>query len=471
MVSLNTPSWTPRLALPLLVLSVALALAVSATSGGSVQAAAGDVAFDPVVDVQLNAAGIDVTWTSADEEDGQVEWGTDGTFPNTANDVRPADFADRLNKRSHRVSISGVTGGATINYRIVSGGVTQSTQSVTIPSNPLVSAATLLLGSVTYPDGSAVRECLVDMRVSQVTFGAPLFSLYVNGLTDGGSYTLDITNIRQDPANVIPGLGPFNNNFDNALTYDVASANATIYVTAKCDNDQQGSTSITTDSADTAGGNYINVDVQVTQPPTLSIADVTVNESAGTATLTVTMSKAAAGDVDFDFATADGTASAGDDFGAQGSGAQVSGTATIPTGQTTTQLTVAIIDDSTEEADETFTVALSNPTGGAVVSSSNGTATVTIPANDIPPSTISINDVSVAEDVGTVMLTVSIDKVSAGDITVEVASADGGAKAPGDYEATSTTVTIPAGQTSSKVSVAIVDDTTEESNETFDVKL
>ena len=114
-------------------------------------------------------------------------------------------------------------------------------------------------------------------------------------------------------------------------------------------------------------------------PPTLSIADLTVSEGAGTATLTISLDAATTSAVTVDYATADGTATAPGDYTA------TSGTATIPAGQTSATIAVPIIDDSLDEPDETFTVTLSNQTAGAVVSPTAGTATVTIVDNDAPP--------------------------------------------------------------------------------------
>ena len=395
-----------------------------------------------------------------------MEWGTDGTFPNTANDVRGA-LAGRLNKRTHKASISGVTGGATINYRIVSGGSVFPQDPITIPSNPLVSAATLLLGSVTYEDGSAGRECLVYMRVSQITFGAPLYSLYVNGMTDGGSYTLDITNIRQDPANVIPGLGPFNNNFNNALTYDVASQNATIEIIAGCDGQRYGSASVTSGNADTAGGNYINVDVVVLEPlaaPTFSVDSVTVNEGDGTATTLLRLNPVSDVETSIEWRTEDGTAVSTEDYTAQ-----ASTTETFAAGQATTSISVPITDDALDEADESITIIIGNATGGAEVGSGG---TVTIEDNDANP-TVSVEAAkSVIEgNSGTtaVDITVNVAPVNGADVTVTFSTSDGTATSGDNDFVTASTVVIPAGDTSGTATVDVNGDTNYEADEDFTV--
>ncbi len=71
----------------------------------------------------------------------------------------------------------------------------------------------------------------------------------------------------------------------------------------------------------------------------------------------VTLSRAASGPVSVDYATADGTATAGEDYTA------TSGTLTFAPGETAKTVTVAILDDAIDEGKETFVLRLSNPKG------------------------------------------------------------------------------------------------------------
>ena len=95
----------------------------------------------------------------------------------------------------------------------------------------------------------------------------------------------------------------------------------------------------------------------------LSINDVTVSEGNNGSTdavFTVTLSNASAAPVSVDFASSDGTATVADnDYTA------VNGTLTIPAGQSTGTITVQINGDARDELNtETYSVTLSNPTGG-----------------------------------------------------------------------------------------------------------
>ena len=74
------------------------------------------------------------------------------------------------------------------------------------------------------------------------------------------------------------------------------------------------------------------------------------------------------------YATSDGSATAGADYTA------TSGTLTFAAGETEQTVAVAVLDDAHDDGGETFTLTLSNPTGG--VSLADGTATGTIENTD-----------------------------------------------------------------------------------------
>jgi len=91
-----------------------------------------------------------------------------------------------------------------------------------------------------------------------------------------------------------------------------------------------------------------------------------------------------------------------------------------------------------------------------------------------PLPTLSINSVSLPEgNSGTTafVFTVTLSAASASTVTVNYATADGTATAPGDYAATSGTLTFAPGVTTQTVTVNVVGDTTPEGNETFTVTL
>ena len=87
-------------------------------------------------------------------------------------------------------------------------------------------------------------------------------------------------------------------------------------------------------------------------------------------TFTVSLNHPPVHTVTVDYTTADGTASAGSDYGAK------SGTLTFPKGATLRAVVVFVKGDRVPETDETFFVNLSNPSSNAVVADSQGRGTI-----------------------------------------------------------------------------------------------
>jgi acetyltransferase-like isoleucine patch superfamily enzyme len=141
-------------------------------------------------------------------------------------------------------------------------------------------------------------------------------------------------------------------------------------------------------------------------PPTISINDVTVGESDGTALFTVSLTGPSAMQVSVDYATADGTATAGGDYGAAG------GTLTFTPGQTTQTVSVPIIDDALYESAETFVVNLSSGVK-ATITDGQGIGTI-LKDTDLPVA--AADSYTTDEDVP---LNVSAPGVRANDSNVE----------------------------------------------------
>lgn len=109
-------------------------------------------------------------------------------------------------------------------------------------------------------------------------------------------------------------------------------------------------------------------------PGTFGVADASVDEGdVGGADLTFTVTRVggSTGTVTVDYAAAFDTANAGDL-----SGALPAGTLTFADGETEKVVTVQVTGDTTAEPDETITLTLSNPTGGASVGDGSATGTI-----------------------------------------------------------------------------------------------
>ena len=215
---------------------------------------------------------------------------------------------------------------------------------------------------------------------------------------------------------------------------------------------------------DTATGTITNDD----QAPDISIDDQSANEGdAGTSTMTfhVTLSNPSDQTITVDYTTNDGTATAGSDYDT------AAGTVTFDPGDTTKPVDVTIDGDTTHEADETFTVDLSNVTGTANLLDDSGQGTIT---NDDAVPQISVHDASVLEgNAGdtTLSFDVTLSAISPGTVTVDYTTADGTATAGLDYETATGTVTFDPGDDTKQIDVTVHGDAVYEGDETLTVAL
>lgn len=190
------------------------------------------------------------------------------------------------------------------------------------------------------------------------------------------------------------------------------------------------------------------------------------SEMNGSALMEVKRTGGSSGAVSVNYAATNGTATSPADYTA------MSGTLNFANGEVSKILAIPVINDTLDEADESFSVTLSNPTGGATLGSPN-TTTYTIVDND-PTPTVSIGDVTIAEgNNGTLnaLFPITLSAASGQSVTVNFATADGTATAGTDYEFKSGFNTFGPGETSRTIAVAIKGDPDVEPNETFSVNL
>ena len=205
--------------------------------------------------------------------------------------------------------------------------------------------------------------------------------------------------------------------------------------------------------------------------PAVAIGNSSVVEGdggTGLAVFTVRLSRPAPVAVNVGFTTVNGTAtSASGDYVAQ------SGTLTIPPGDTEGRVKVTVNGDGANEANETFKVNLSAPTGGAVLSRASGNGTV---LNDDPPggTDVSVGDPGIIEgDEGSALLVfpVRLSSAQPSSVNVGFTTANGSATAGSDYEARSGTLSFPAGVTGATIWVKVLGDYAVETTETLSLRL
>src|SRR5207249_1999274 len=258
------------------------------------------------------------------------------------------------------------------------------------------------------------------------------------------------------------------------LTFDPGQTTKTVNVTVNGDNTHEPDETLTLDLSNATNANIFDNSglgtITNDDPiPDVSIDDQLIAEGdTGTSTLTfnVTLSHASSDTVTVDYTTNNGTATVADgDYDA------ASGTVTFDPGQTTQTVDLTINGDTTHEADETFTVDLSNASNAGIADGS-GIGTIT---NDDQVPDVSIDDQSITEgNAGTSTMTFNVTLSNPSDqtITVDYTTNDGTATTgDADYQTAAGTVTFDPGETTATIDVTINSDTAHESDETFTVDL
>ena len=194
--------------------------------------------------------------------------------------------------------------------------------------------------------------------------------------------------------------------------------------------------------------------------PRLSIADAATVTEGGEAVFTVRLSDTSSETVTVRYATVDDTAVAGSDY------TRTTGTLRFDPNERTDTIRVPILQDSTAEPSESFTVELSNPNRATV---SDGTGAVTIEAD--PMTELRISDAAPVAEGNDAVFTVSLSPPSSQVVTVEYRTVDGTAGAGSDYSTTSETLRFDPLETTKTIQVPVLTDSMSEPSEDFEVEL
>ena len=249
------------------------------------------------------------------------------------------------------------------------------------------------------------------------------------------------------------------------LTFLNGVTSQIIMVPTKADTSLEGAETFTVTLSNPGGGATLGtpaaavVTIVDDETPRLQFttASTTVAESTGSVTVTVQRVGPTTTQNTVQYALAGVTATGGDDFVGTG------GVLTFAAGVASRTIVVPIVGNTIDEGPETFTVTLSNPTGGAILGTPS-VATVTI-TDDDPAGVVQFSqlDYTVAEG-GTVAITVTRTG-TAGPVAVSFVTSNGTATTHPDYTGTAGTLTFQAGETTKTFTVTTAADALTEGTE------
>ena len=355
---------------------------------------------------------------------------------------------------TYNVAVSGMTTDGTVIADVVAAAAIDAGSNASTASTSTDNSVTLdaTIPSVTIDQAAAQAD---PTDVSPINF----IVVFGEDVTGFASEDVALTGTAGATAAVVTG-GPATYNV--AVSGMTSSGTVIANVLAAAAIDAAGNASSTSTSTD----NVVTFDA--TADPTVSISDVSVVEGdAGFvgATFNVTLSHASTEGVTVVYQTGNVTAAAPGDYTAVGLTV-----VSFLAGETSKNVTVNVAGDLVIEANETFTVVLSNPTN-ATLADAIGVGTI---LDDDGTPSLSIGNASVVEgDSGShaIVFAVTLSSASAETVSVNVATGNGSAVAGSDYVPTAGTLVFSPGVTTMTFSVLVVGDIVDESDEAFFVNL
>jgi len=294
-----------------------------------------------------------------------------------------------------------------------------------------------------------------DAIVLEKTGGIVVDSLGVVGVDPGASWgtapTITVNATLRRKADICAGDTAVSDAFDPATEWD----------------------GFASDTFSGLGSHVVECEVPAPILDIAGVSQVEGNQGQTAFNFPITLSvPAPAGGIRVLATTSDATATEATDYVALSEAEFV-----VAEGQTSATVTVQVIGDTLDEADETFTVTLMLlGDGGAIFGDSLGIATGTIQNDDSATTELSVatpadliegNSGATAQEF-TVSLGFALDE----DVVFTATTADGTATAGADYTALSAAqFTIAAGQTSVIVPVQVLGDTVDEPNETYTLSI
>jgi hypothetical protein len=396
------------------------ALTVSATRTGGVT---GDVAVSYTTSNGTAAAGPDYTAMA-----GKLQWANGEASTKTVS-IPISNATPFTGSKTFAIALSDVTGGAALS--------TPSTGTVSITGDASPRAGSLQLTEATYVVGQGAGSLSVTVDRMNGANGAIAVSYATaNGTAIGSTdYTSSSGTLKWVDGDSSP------------KTFAVPISNAAPFT---------GSKTFSIVLSDPAAGAVISnpgaatATISGDQPPgslALAAAAASVAQSGGSLTATVNRTGGTNGPVTVSYATSNGTAVGGADYTA------TSGTLSWASGDGTSKtLSVPVSDVTPFSGNKSFTITLTDATGGASVGThSSMIATIVGAATAAPGSPqLSQSSYTVLQSAGSGSMTVNRTGGTSGAFSVAYATADGSALAGIDYTATRGTLQWQSGDATSK---------------------
>ena len=423
---------------------------------------------------------------------------TVGTLAGTATGGSTGDYTVTTSLASITISANSSTGQGTLTITPTDDLVVEGDEKITIPGTTTVAGLSVTSAIITLTDDDKTTTTPGDKDTAELSITGPTSNVSegsnaVFTVTLSKAVAADVTVSWSAPLGIDAAEGTDLSATSGTVTFSAhsaAGATQSISITATDDELSEGAESFTvTLGAITStlssqlslknGASSAQGTIALSDAITINISGPTsVDEGDATTAYTVSLSPAGVtptSDLTVSYTTSNGTATAGSDYTAK------SGTLTFTrTAAGSQTFTVQTTEDTIDEGTgETFTVTISNPTGGGGPAVTLGTSSVTttITDDDDAPSGITLraSPSSLGEDDSATSITVTATlngSTLPSDTVVTIGTLAGTATKDTDYSATSlASITIPANSTSGTGDITITptDDSVVEGDETISI--
>lgn len=471
-------------------------LALSNVSGGAaLGSSSATLTIDDDDTMVPGAVGFISTTLSADEDDGIVSIavsrtiGSDGPVSVTVNSVNgTAISGDDFDAISNQVLswVDGESGVKNVNLRLIDDALAEENENLTLSLSGVTGGASLGNSSASFtinnddvaptPEPGTVSFVSTSISADEDQ-GIVVIQLQRTAGSDGA------VNVTVNTSDINANAGADYFAITNQMVFwadgdaTVKTLNLRLINDAEAEADEtfkltisnpvggvdlgDATTTVTIDSEDVS---------PIPEPGSISFvsSSMSVDETQGTVQIQLQRMNGFDGSVSVTLNSLNGSAIAGADYVAISN--QVISWADGD--QFLKSVSLTLIDDNDVEPDESFSLSLSNATGGVNIGAPN--ATVTIGSDDVGAGTIGFVGAAktVAEDQGATVLEVERTGDSGGSVSVRVRSFDVSALTPDDYAEINIVLTWADGESGVRsIPLSVVDDRIVESDETVDFTL
>jgi hypothetical protein len=376
---------------------------------------------------------------------------------------------------------------ATSGVLTIAAGATSATLAVPVLGDTVDEDDETLTVTLSWPSGAEIADgqavatiadndgtvtlSVSDGRVTEAT-GSAVSAAFTVTLSAASSQRVTVSYATANGSAVAPGDYA---QVAGVLTFPAGATTRTVAVSVKGDALDEPDETFELRLASPVNATLADATGQATivdndGPPRMTVADSrrTEGNPGGTAAalaFKVSLGVASGQEVTVGYATAGGTATAGSDY------TEASGVLTFAPGTLAQTVSVPILADGLDEANETVTLTLASATN-ATVADGQGVGTI---VDDDPAPTLRVADASAVEGAAgattTMRLTVTLSAVNAKSVSVAYATANGTAVSGQDYTTAAGSLTFDPGVTERAVDVSVLGDALDEADETVRVTL